>query len=814
MGNSEQKEKNKQNAVKKKEEEKHDEISLEEKNLIQEERIDNLQEKVKEQDKLLEEKTKENEENKKKLENMVKLLKKEHKKRKSAENELNEQKKVYNLPKENEIIYLPPEEEKQKLLVAKKDVLKTQLRQIAKRLDNIKDINEISEKFNNNRIKNLNDKFIDVNEFEIYCCCCKPITYLNFNFKFIGFFFVMFFFIGLNQLLWIINSTKEEMIFGFKSFLFRTNRTDYYPEDFNYIENYKNNIFRDLPDFNLFFFCSIFGNLILKCTGYRISLFIYMVINTVFIFLFRMFDFPENYGIYQLLLIIVFYFMFSFSIGSISFYAQQIYFDGLNKYYLLINKKNNKNNLIQNENNINDDNSTEFILQKNNSTYFFIYLWFTEIPAFIINLVINYFLRKIDYFSGYGLDFFLSSLIIFLISSIISILIYTYYSRVFNKDKDSKNDVDIRVNRICGYLIYCEENVQGKRNLDPDSIEVNAISVPVNEYYLQNQKNICCYSCKLGAKKFLNNIEKTCFDVFKCCFKIIFCCCCCYREEDGYHLSELNQGKERFCYIYKIQRELSWFCDLLFKNNILNLIIYSLINELLILGFLKQLKISLKTNEFDLNSNIYMISFFLIYFTFFACLNKLIPKKCLEKLTIFEDFQIKNDENNSSDEYKKQIWSTTFLTISNLIFTIIFSGFLIFGPDILKEITLKYLITFPIALTKFYNFILTNCLLNTMDYGNIDLLSNSLIISLFLMVYNLLSFLFTEIIIDVEPRILIILQFGVGIFFPLLFFILIIVHDCCYCRCSYSCTECCPYPCCKCCGTKCYYCCCNCCKCC
>ena len=46
------------------------------------------------------------------------------------------------------MLNLFPEEEKQKLLVAKKDVLKTQLRQIAKRLDNIKDINGISEIIN------------------------------------------------------------------------------------------------------------------------------------------------------------------------------------------------------------------------------------------------------------------------------------------------------------------------------------------------------------------------------------------------------------------------------------------------------------------------------------------------------------------------------------------------------------------------------------------------------------------------------------------------------------------------------------------
>ena len=140
----------------------------------------------------------------------------------------------------------------------------------------------------------------------------------------------------------------------------------------------------------------------------------------------------------------------------------------------------------------------------------------------------------------------------------------------------------------------------------------------------------------------------------------------------------------------------------------------------------------------------------------------------------------------------KQIWSTVFLTISNLFFTTIFSGFLIFGSDKLKDITLKYLITFQIALTKFYIFILTNCLLNTMDNGNIELLSNSAIISLFLSVYHFLSFIITDIL-DITPNILIIFLFSIGILFFSLFIVLLIlmycikdIKDCC-CDCCKCC---------------------------
>lgn len=173
----------------------------------------------------------------------------------------------------------------------------------------------------------------------IKCCCCEAETYLKFNFKFLGFFFVMFYFIGIFQLLWIINSTKEELGFAVKSLLFRKNRTHYYPKDFNFIKNYENNIFMNLPDFNLFYISSILGNAILKCCDFRISLFVFMCINTGSIFVIRIIKVPDSYDFSQLMIIFSFFLLFFVSIGSITLFGQQIFFDGLNKYYSFINEK-------------------------------------------------------------------------------------------------------------------------------------------------------------------------------------------------------------------------------------------------------------------------------------------------------------------------------------------------------------------------------------------------------------------------------------------------------------------------------------------
>ena len=211
-----------------------------------------------------------------------------------------------------------------------------------------------------------------------------------------------------------------------------------------------------------------------------------------------------------------------------------------------------------------------------------------------------------------------------------------------------------------------------------------------------------------------------------------------------------------------------------------------------------------------------MISSFLFYFTFIAFLNKIIPRRCLEGCAILPKVLEKDNEDSNSDEYTKQRWSTVILTTFNLIFTTIFSGILLFGNDTLKDITLKYLITLPIAITKFYNFILTNCLLNSMDYGNIDLLSNSMMISLFLAVYHFLSFIITDFF-DINSRILIFIQFSIGIIFDIYLLILYFIQcfkgdsycDCCDCDC-----DCCKNPCKNCdCSCSCPYSCCDCCDC-
>ena len=151
-----------------------------------------------------------------------------------------------------------------------------------------------------------------------------------------------------------------------------------------------------------------------------------------------------------------------------------------------------------------------------------------------------------------------------------------------------------------------------------------------------------------------------------------------------------------------------------------------------------------------------------------------------------------------------------------------------------------------------------------MDSGNIDLLSNSIVVSLFLGIFHLSTFVITDIV-NIAQDIIIIFQFSIGILFILVEIISSFCSldgdccnnlcnkckdcdECCECKgscdccdnccndstintchcfdcdcCDCDCCDCdrncccksyCPYNCCNCCCSECYDCCCYCCKCC
>lgn len=98
--------------------------------------------------------------------------------------------------------------------------------------------------------------------------------------------------------------------------------------------------------------------------------------------------------------------------------------------------------------------------------------------------------------------------------------------------------------------------------------------------------------------------------------------------------------------------------------------------------------------------------------------------------------------------------------------SVIISSISYFGNKTLKDFSYKYLEIIPITFTKFYNILLMKNLANILDKHNIDILSNSTVSSLFLILYKIISYVIKEV---ANEKQLILFQFIFGIIslFPL-----------------------------------------------
>ena len=329
-------------------------------------------------------------------------------------------------------------DEFKKLLNIKKNNLVYQFDRLGKEIQKKKTIYDLNE------IKDTgNDDTYNKEIVQKECCCCESSTYLKWNFNFIGPLFVIFNLVGVFQLINILKATQNEMIFGIKSFLLNSSRSDnninnktianntittnntdeYYS---NIIQNFENLCFQNIPDFNVLFLTSAIGNIFLKYCGYRWSTFIFSIINTLIVIFFGAFDFPEEkYDFYSLILIILYFVLLFISVGSIGLFSQQVFFSGLKKYIDIKYDENVSRNYI-----------------------YFPYLCFTFIPSYLIFLGINYLLRK--YFYD---EYFISNIIVFASFLLISIAIYQIYSLAFVKSEKKKKNIP-KIFIVCVDMLY------------------------------------------------------------------------------------------------------------------------------------------------------------------------------------------------------------------------------------------------------------------------------------------------------------------------------------------------------------------------
>ena len=582
-------------------------------------------------------------------------------------------------------------EERKFLIEFKNQRLINQLSDIKKNMKELGNIDEV------NTLIQADEEIEPSQKINEWCNNC----YLDINFYILGPLFVIFYLVAIYQFIGLLNATEEEIMFGIKSILFEKNRTNVTKI---IEENYENYSFKNIPSFDieLFFITSFIGKIFLKNWGFIISSIFFLFINSLFIFFLRSFTIPENrYNIYQLLLLILYYILIYISVGCISLYPHQIFFEGLKKYY---NYKDEKN--------------------KERTYSFFPYLCWTVIPSYIFHFILNIYFEKHKYFN----DFFIINIFIYLILVFASLLIYIFYCGAFGdwicRSKFNRNS-ERTIWKICGYLIYREKN-------------------------FHENSNICCRSCRIVFRKCKYLAYEDPITVFCPCFHLDCCqnggCC-----EGNFFLDELYQENESLCYCYKVQRKLSWFTDLLFKNDIFALTCIDIILEIMVIGFQKKINEKLYSNT--KNQNIFVISIFIISFIIFSIFNNI--QLCLSLSFSFWNCILRYKKRTPIGD---KILKLIGISIWNFLFVIIFSGFSFFGKKELKEFTDNYLAIIPFTLSKFYNFVLMNNLVIVIDNNNIDLLSNSTVVSILLTIYNILADIIIKIL-DFNVEFLILIQF-------------------------------------------------------
>ena len=154
------------------------------------------------------------------------------------------------------------------------------------------------------------------------------------------------------------------------------------------------------------------------------------------------------------------------------------------------------------------------------------------------------------------------------------------------------------------------------------------------------------------------------------------------------------------------------------------------------IGFQKKLHNNLNNNDY-ISLIIYIITFSIYTFFNYLCLKQ-------------------------TDDILDNVISALYIIPFNNFFVILFSGFSYFGNKNLKHFTDTFLGIFAVAMTKFYYFILMKNLVSIFDYKNIDLLSNSVVVSIFLTIYNFFFYIITDLI-ECNTEKLILFQFIFGL---------------------------------------------------
>ena len=169
----------------------------------------------------------------------------------------------------------------------------------------------------------------------------------------------MIYLLGVFEIKSIMNAIlvvmKNSMAKYFNKNLFSKDVTLDFNEDYNFYNILLTNSINISPDFNLIMIMDFLGCILLKAKGFKISAFIFLLVNSISIFFIYFFDFNDYnddnvYSLNKLLYLLLFFISLFVGVGSSALLSQYILIDSFLKLkYHLQEKHRNKYVFLEND---------------------------------------------------------------------------------------------------------------------------------------------------------------------------------------------------------------------------------------------------------------------------------------------------------------------------------------------------------------------------------------------------------------------------------------------------------------------------------
>ena len=387
----------------------------------------------------------------------------------------------------------------------------------------------------------------------------------NAVFLVLGLIFVIINLVGIFTIRSIMNSLFEILKKSLKYFLWKkSNLEEYeltdienrYNSQYNFYEQYFNDISKNEVDFDLIMFWDFLGSFFYDYFSYTCTSIFFLIVNSIILAFIGGFDFLDldikthKYTFFQIIYILLVYLFLWIGVGCSSLLSHQIFIDSFeklkkNNYFKKKNENSSKNeeqnedqnetenktiqidknnlNKQQDENKENKENINDKFSENSDEIEYeyFSMIFITSIAAFIINYFVNrkilkfrneYIakqLRKPDkeraYNNIYSRDkilFLLTICLPYFSEIVLSLLFYSFFY----------------------HIIFKEVKKQKQTKNNENSLEEENIGLNADNY---GYKKLCGYVFfkeTIKEKKETSSYEETCY----CCKSLINCCCCEY----------------------------------------------------------------------------------------------------------------------------------------------------------------------------------------------------------------------------------------------------------------------------------------------